>query len=168
MPHLFQNHLEIVEILINSGLCNLNKIDKDNNTALHLAYKNNHMEIVNLLMHQGADIDIVNNQGFRYNELLDDNTKIICPGYPINNHDQSKTNFDGNNMIVIEDKNGDPKENEVRNEDDNFDKLQNTNSSNNSSNNSNIRFGLSCSACGVDSLSFTRKSNGLLVCMSCK
>ena len=182
-----QNNLKIVEILLKSKLCNINQTDKNNNTALHLAYMNNHKDIVNLLIEAGVDTEITNNQGYKYNECqglgliedrFDDYDSDHMHNISNNNDSNDNENNDGEVINRIHE-NENENENKNKNKNSNLKKTngpnqnRNGSSSNNSSNNNSssgdpVSFGLCCSSCGVNSLAFTRKANGSLVCMVCK
>lgn len=54
--------ISIVNYLLNEG-CTINVCDKDGNTPLHIAVKNNYKDIGNALLSAGADIFVVNNSG---------------------------------------------------------------------------------------------------------
>ena len=44
--------------------------DKEGNTPLHIALENQYYDLANELLHQGAKVDIQNNQGFKQSSYL--------------------------------------------------------------------------------------------------
>jgi ankyrin repeat protein len=78
----FQNHGEVVKLLIKFG-ANLNGRDNGGNTALIAASYQNHVEVVKLLLENFADECILDNKGWSfYDHLNDENREIIKRLYP--------------------------------------------------------------------------------------
>ena len=57
-------HIEKIEVMIESGIVDLDAIDKDGRTPLHRACGNNALELAKLLIARGADGDAKDNWGW--------------------------------------------------------------------------------------------------------
>jgi len=56
-------HCPLIMLLLKNPALDLNKLDSDGNTALHIAIKWRHLEVVKLLHAAGADLEIRNKSG---------------------------------------------------------------------------------------------------------
>ena len=61
-PWRVENERLLVEILVDGG-ADINARDKDNETPLHTAYRNNRLDIARCLIEEGADKGALNNRG---------------------------------------------------------------------------------------------------------
>lgn len=57
------NHVDIAELLINTGKANLDRQNVNLQTALHLAVERQHVQIVKLLVRKGANLNIPDKDG---------------------------------------------------------------------------------------------------------
>jgi ankyrin repeat protein len=64
----------MVELLLPQ--CNVNHLDQQNETALHVAMEQEHAEIAVLLIGQGARVDLVNKEGKTPLQMTD-NKKVL-------------------------------------------------------------------------------------------
>ncbi|XP_053691391.1 uncharacterized protein LOC128739915 [Sabethes cyaneus] len=74
--------LEMTKLLVEDLQCDVNSVDRNGNSPLHLAFMKGRFEIIRYLLQKSANIDLRNNEGFSVAQLLESNNNEVQEGNP--------------------------------------------------------------------------------------
>ena len=97
------NHLAVVEYIVEEALVPVNAGDEHGNSALHIAASNGNYHIVEYLVESGSDINAQNNQGYTplHSAIVKRNRQVVEYLAGLESMDMKKTSVNGDTPLHL-------------------------------------------------------------------